>query len=68
MTAYPTSPQFRENARAALADGQLQKALGNVRTNFIAKRAAVADRLPEFEALRDQARDLRDHVLAHLDV
>jgi L-lactate dehydrogenase complex protein LldF len=46
----------------------LQKALGNVRTNFIAKRAAVADRLPEFEALRDQARDLRDHVLAHLDV
>jgi len=68
MTAYPTSPQFRENARVALADGQLQKALGNVRTNFIAKRAAVADRLPEFEALRDQARDLRDHVLAHLDV
>jgi L-lactate dehydrogenase complex protein LldF len=68
MTAYPTSPQFRENARAALADGQLQKALGNVRTNFIAKRAAAADRLPEFEALRDQARDLRDHVLAHLDV
>jgi L-lactate dehydrogenase complex protein LldF len=68
MTAYPTSQQFKENARAALADGQLQKALGNVRTNFIAKRAAVADRLPEFEALRDQARDLRDHVLAHLDV
>lgn len=68
MTAYPTSPQFKENARAALADGQLQKALGNVRTNFIAKRAAAADRLPEFEALRDQARDLRDHVLAHLDV
>jgi L-lactate dehydrogenase complex protein LldF len=68
MTVYPSSPQFEKNARAALADGQLQKALGNVRTNFIAKRAAVADRLPEFEALRDQARDLRDHVLAHLDV
>ena len=68
MTAYPTSPQFKANARAALADGQLQKALGNVRTNFIAKRAGAADRLPEFEALRDQARDLRDHVLAHLDV
>jgi L-lactate dehydrogenase complex protein LldF len=68
MTVYPSSPQFKKNARAALADGQLQKALGNVRTNFIAKRAAVADRLPEFEALRDQARDLRDHVLAHLDV
>lgn len=68
MTAYPTSPQFRENSRAALADGQLQKALGNVRTNFIAKRASAAGRLPEFEALRDQARDLRDHVLAHLDV
>ena len=68
MTAYPTSPQFKNNSRAALADGQLQKALGNVRTNFIAKRAGAAQRLPEFDALRDQARDLRDHVLAHLDV
>ncbi|MFN3889277.1 MAG: LutB/LldF family L-lactate oxidation iron-sulfur protein [Beijerinckiaceae bacterium] len=68
MTAHPTSPAFKENAHHALGDAQLQKALGNVRQNFIARRAAAADRLPEFEALRDQARDIRDHVLRYLDV
>ncbi|MBX9758352.1 MAG: iron-sulfur cluster-binding protein [Beijerinckiaceae bacterium] len=68
MTAHPTSPAFKQNAHEALADAQLQKALGNVRQNFIARRAAAADRLPEFEALRDQARDIRDHVLRYLDV
>jgi L-lactate dehydrogenase complex protein LldF len=68
MTLHATSPAFRENAREALADQQLQKALGNVRTNVVARRAAAAGRLPEFEALRDQARDIRNHVLAHLDV
>ncbi len=31
MTAHPTSPQFKENAARALADTQLQRALGNVR-------------------------------------
>ncbi|MDP2356167.1 MAG: LutB/LldF family L-lactate oxidation iron-sulfur protein [Beijerinckiaceae bacterium] len=68
MTAHSTSPAFKENAHNALADAQLQKALGNVRLNFIGRRAAAADRLPEFEALRDQARDIRDHVLRYLDV
>jgi hypothetical protein len=42
MSVHATSPAFRENARAALADQQLQKALGNVRQNFIARRAAAA--------------------------
>ena len=68
MTIIATSPQFKENAHRALHDTQLQKALGNVRHNFIERRATAAAGLPEFEALRDQARDLRNHVLAHLDV
>lgn len=68
MTAHPTSPAFKENARRALADARLQKALGNVRQNFMARRAAAADRLPEFEALRDQARNIRAHTLKYLDV
>jgi L-lactate dehydrogenase complex protein LldF len=68
MSAHATSPQFKDNAHRALQDQQLQKALGNVRHNFIERRAQAAARLPEFEALRDQARDLRDHVLAHLDL
>jgi L-lactate dehydrogenase complex protein LldF len=68
MTLHPTSPQFKENARAALADEQLQRALGNVRSGFIDKRLKAAERLPEFEELRDAARDIKDHTLAHLDL
>ena len=36
--------------------------------NFIGRRAAAAARLPEFEALRDSARAIKDHTLAHLDL
>jgi L-lactate dehydrogenase complex protein LldF len=64
----PNSTHFKDNAHAALQDAPLQKALQHVRTNFIAKRAKAAARLPEFEALRDSARDIKDHVLAHLDL
>ena len=38
------------------------------RRNFIARRQHVADKLPEFEALRDAARDIKNHTLAHLDL
>ncbi|MCP4380467.1 MAG: iron-sulfur cluster-binding protein [Hyphomicrobiales bacterium] len=63
-----TSPQFKQNARVALADEQLQKALGNVRVGFIEKRAKAAAALPEFESIRDAARDIKNHTLAHLDL
>ncbi len=62
------SPEFKENARGALADAQLQKALGNVRAGFIDKRRKAIDALPEFDALRDSAREIKDHTLAHLDL
>src|SRR5690606_16195719 len=39
-----------------------------VRTNFIQKRAEAAARLPEFDQLRDQAKAIKDHTLAHLDL
>ncbi len=68
MTVHPTSPQFKENAARALADTQLQRALGNVRKGFIEKRQAAADKLPEFEELRDAARDIKNHTLKHLDL
>ncbi|MFQ5955039.1 MAG: LutB/LldF family L-lactate oxidation iron-sulfur protein [Kiloniellales bacterium] len=67
MPALATSRAFKENAHAALADAGLQKALGHIKGGFVEKRAAAADRLPEFEALRDRARDIKDHVLGHLD-
>jgi L-lactate dehydrogenase complex protein LldF len=69
MTAvHGTSEHFPDNARAALADADLQHALKFVEVNFIARRQEVADRLPEFDALRDSAPDIKDHTLAHLDL
>ena len=35
---------------------------------FIPKRAKAREALPEFDDLRDRARDLKDHVLANLDL
>jgi L-lactate dehydrogenase complex protein LldF len=64
----PTSLAFKDNARQAMADPVLQAALGFARTGFQDKRRAAALRLPEFEALRDQAKAIKDHTLAHLDL
>jgi L-lactate dehydrogenase complex protein LldF len=63
-----TSPAFKANAKAALADADLQSALKFVETNFASRRREAVDRLPEFDALRDSARDIKNHTLAHLDL
>ena len=66
--AAPTTPRFKQNAREALADPNLQAAMGGAQSGFVAKRATARAKLPEFDALRDAARDLKDHVLANLDL
>lgn len=63
-----TSPQFKGNATTALGDQQLQRALSNVEKGFVDKRQVAAGALPEFEALRDKARDIKNHTLSHLDL
>jgi L-lactate dehydrogenase complex protein LldF len=62
-----TSPAFKENAHQALADAGLQRALARSGPSFIARRAAAVAGLPEFETLRDTARDIKNHALANLD-
>ncbi len=62
------SPAFKKNAREALDDKQLQRALGNVRSGFIEKRKKAAAALPEFEALRDNAKAIKNHTLENLDL
>jgi L-lactate dehydrogenase complex protein LldF len=62
-----TAHLFPENARRALADDNLRVALGNVEKGFAGARRQARANLPEFDALRDQARDLKDHVLENLD-
>jgi L-lactate dehydrogenase complex protein LldF len=68
MTVHSTSKALKRNAVRAMQDEKLQRALAHVRTNFTAKRQAAVARLPEFEALRDSARDIKNHTLAHLDL
>ncbi|MCF3946131.1 lactate utilization protein [Acidiphilium sp. AL] len=62
-----TSPAFKENARRAMDDAGLQKALDRAKKPFAAVRAAAVARLPEFEALRETAKGIKNHTLAHLD-
>ncbi len=66
--ANPTTPQFKDNAHKALGDPQLQQAMGKLRVGFTAARQIAVSKLPEFEALRDSARDIKNHTLAHLDL
>ena len=61
-----TAATFKENAEQALADANLRDALAKLSDGFPAKRRDAAARLPEFEDLRDQARDIKKHVLANL--
>ncbi|MCP5085145.1 MAG: iron-sulfur cluster-binding protein [Alphaproteobacteria bacterium] len=63
-----TAHNFKKNAAGALNDAQLQRALAHVPRGFVKKRADAADALPEFERLRDQGRDIKNHVLEHLDI
>ena len=67
MSVIATSSHFKDNAHDAIADARLQRALPFAR-NFIGRRAAAVERMPEFEALRDSARAIKDHTLAHLDL
>ncbi len=59
---------FKAGAARALADPALQKALQNVKRGFVVKREAAKAKLPEFDALREDARAIKDHTLAHLDL
>ncbi len=59
---------FKTGAARALADPALQKALQNVKRGFVVKRATAKAKLPEFDTLREEARAIKDHTLAHLDL
>src|SRR5712664_74171 len=62
-----TSHAFKDNIGTALADATLQTALGMAKTGFPAKRLKAIERLPEFEALREEGRRIKNHTLEHLD-
>jgi L-lactate dehydrogenase complex protein LldF len=65
---HAASRDFPANAERGLADETLQRALGRLsRTGFPVRRRLAVERLPEFEALREEGRAIKDHTLAHLD-
>jgi L-lactate dehydrogenase complex protein LldF len=65
--SHLTTETFDSNARAALDDKQLRGALRNATSLFGKRRLAAAAGLDNWEALRTQARAIKDDVLLHLD-
>ena len=63
----PTSGTFTDNAHRALHDVTLQQALAKAGVGFVDKRRAALSDLPEFGALREAGRAIKDHTLANLD-
>lgn len=62
-----TTEIFKENAKSALTDPQLQLALKRATASFVAKRQAAVSALADFEALRDYCAAVKAHTLEHLD-
>ena len=62
-----TSHDFKANARKGIKDPNLQQAMGRMEAGFPERRREAVERLPEFDRLRDQARDIKNHVLENLD-
>jgi L-lactate dehydrogenase complex protein LldF len=62
----PSTTSFPSNAAAAIADPRLQSALAKLPGGLVAGRRAAVAAVPEFEALRDEARAIRDATLSDL--
>jgi L-lactate dehydrogenase complex protein LldF len=65
----PTRPavRFEDAARLALADTQLRRNMGNATQTIRGKRQTVVQELPDWEALREAGRAIKERVLRHLD-
>jgi L-lactate dehydrogenase complex protein LldF len=58
---------FPEAARAALGDTQLRRNMGKATRTIRTKRAAVVEELPDWEALREAGRAIKERTVRHLD-
>jgi len=70
MTGTPHSRHanaFHAQANDALQDATLKKALRNATDLFAERRSAAIDAVPDWEALRDHARKVKDATVARLD-
>lgn len=60
-------PSFPLAAKPALADSQLRRNLGKATTTIREKRLGVVAEMPDWEALREAGRALKERTLRHLD-
>lgn len=58
---------FQDRASRALADRDLQNSIGSLKGGFVAARAQAIAAVPEFEAMREAGRAIKDHTLENLD-
>jgi len=64
----PTAPiSFYDSAKAALANTQLRRNMGKATQTIRAKRASAVGELPDWEALREAGRAIKERTLRHLD-
>ncbi len=61
------SSRIHELGRKALADAHLQEAYRSSTLRLYTHRLQAAGELPAFERLRDRGRELKRHVIEHLD-
>jgi len=62
-----TSPAFPIAARSVLEDTQLRKNVRHATEVIQAKRARVVGEMPDWQALRESGRQIREHAMANLD-
>jgi L-lactate dehydrogenase complex protein LldF len=62
-----TASAFPIAAREAIADTQLQRNVRHATEVIQRKRAAVVGEMPDWQALRESGRAIREHTMEHLD-
>ncbi len=63
-----TAPTFPMAARTLMGDTQLRKNVRHATDVIQAKRARVVGEMPDWQALREAGRRVREHTMQHLDV
>jgi len=69
MSAHVQTHNFRDSYRQALANPDLRQTLSKATAQFVTARKNAASDLgeEEWERLRDSARRIKDHTLAHVE-
>src|SRR5712692_5520914 len=61
------NPDLTQRSHAALGNDVLQGALKRATDTFIEKRREAVGSVPDWEALRQRARLVKEHTINHLD-